>query len=343
MPNASIEPFPPAPPPQYGITRLAPSPTGALHLGNARTFLVNWALARRQGWRIVLRIEDLDGPRVKPEAIESCVRTLAWLGIDWDIGPLIQSEDLGPCEAAMGMLASRGLVYPCELSRSEIEAAASAPHDGADAGGLAGGSGSGPAGSENRFPPELRPADLGPRPFDDPTTNWRFLTPPGEVTFDDRCAGPQRQNPGRDVGDFVVWTRRGQPAYQLAVVVDDHRQGVTQVVRGDDLLGSAARQLLLMRALGLGPEPTYTHLPLVVGEDGRRLAKRHGDTRLATYRQTGVPAERVIGLLGRWCGVVPGRAAMSAEEFCEGFDLASMPRDRVTFTEEDDGWLRQGS
>lgn len=342
MPNASIEPFSPPPPPQCGITRLAPSPTGALHLGNARTFLVNWALARRQGWRIVLRIEDLDGPRVKPEAIEACVRTLGWLGIDWDIGPLIQSEDLGPCEQAMGALASRGLVYPCELTRSEIDAAASAPHDGEGRDRAPGPSG-GPEGGENRFPPGLRPADLGPRPFDDPTTNWRFLTPPGPVAFDDACAGPQRQDPARDVGDFVVWTRRGQPAYQLAVVVDDHRQGVTQVVRGDDLLGSAARQLLLMRALGLGPEPAYTHLPLVVGGDGRRLAKRHGDTRLATYQQTGVAAERVIGLLGWWCGVAAERVPMSAAEFCGGFDLASMARDRVTFTEEDDGWLRQGS
>ena len=345
MPNAPHEPYPPFSPRQAGVTRLAPSPTGALHLGNARTFLVNWALARRQGWQIVLRIEDLDGPRIKPEAIEACVRTLGWLGIDWDIGPLIQSADLGPCEAAMHDLASRGLVYPCELSRSEIDAAASAPHDAAEGRAESGAivsSGAGSEGVENRFPAGLRPDDLGPRPFEDLATNWRFLTPAGAVAFADRCAGAQTQNPGRDIGDFVVWTRRGQPSYQLAMILDDHRQGVSHVVRGDDLLGSAARQLLLMRALGLRPEPEYTHLPLVVGADGRRLAKRHGDTRLATYQRTGVPPERVIGLLGWWSGVSAGREPMSAAEFCEGFDLASMPRDRVTFTEEDDGWLRQG-
>lgn len=335
MPNPSTEPST-AGSPQDGTTRLAPSPTGALHLGNARTFLVNWAMARRAGWRIVLRIEDLDGPRVKPGAVESCVETLQWLGIDWDEGPLVQSTDLGPSEAAMRDLAARGLVYPCELTRAEIEAAASAPHDpGTDPGHA--------AGSETRFGPELRPESIGPCGFADTGTNWRFVTPDRSIGFFDRAAGPRRGNPGREVGDFVVWTKRGQPAYQLAVVVDDARQGVTEVVRGDDLLPSTARQLLLIGALGLEPVPNYTHLPLVVGADGKRLAKRHGDTRLTAYMRSGVPAERVIGLLGCWSGVIPEREPMSASRFCEGFDIASMPCDRVTFTEEDDRWLRQGS
>ncbi len=342
MPNPTTKPEPPLAVPLGGVTRLAPSPTGALHLGNARTFLVNWAIARQQGWKIVLRIEDLDGPRVKQGAIESCLATLGWLGIDWDEGPRVQSEDLEPHAAAMRELAGRGLVYPCELTRAEIEAAASAPHDPHDPhASPTPAPGGAQAGGESRFPPELRPPDVGPRAFDTPATNWRFVTPSGPVGFVDRFAGAQEVNPGREVGDFVVWTRRGQPAYQLAVVVDDHRQGVTQVVRGDDLLGSTGRQLLLMRALKLGPEPTWTHLPLVVGEDGRRLAKRHGDTRLTTYQETGVSPERVIGLLGWWCGVVPERVPMSAAQFCEGFDLASMCRDRVVFTQEDDRWLRQ--
>lgn len=290
-------------------------------------------MARQQGWRIVLRIEDLDGPRVKPGAVESCLATLRWLGIDWDKGPWVQSATLEPHAAAMRKLAGRGLVYPCELTRSEIEAAASAPHDA---------TARVESGGERRFPPELRPAGLGPRAFADPASNWRFVTPDEPVRFVDRFAGGQQMNPGRDVGDFVVWTKREQPAYQLAVVVDDSRQGVTQVVRGDDLLGSTARQLLLARALGLGPEPTYTHLPLVVGEDGKRLAKRHGDTRLTTYRETGVPAARVVGLLGWWCGVVPERVPISAAQFCRGFRPASMSKDRVVFTQEDDRWLRQG-
>ena len=281
----------------------------------------------------MLRVEDLDGPRVKAGAIESCVETLAWLGMDWDEGPMVQSADPEPHVRAMRSLAARGLAYPCELTRAQIEEAANAPHA-PDPGGH---------GSESRFPPELRPAAIGRRTFDDPDTNWRFVTPAGRVGFEDRFVGSVHQDPSASVGDFVIWTKRGQPAYQLAVVVDDHRQGVTQVVRGDDLLDSTARQLLLYRALGLGPEPTYTHLPLVVGPDGRRLAKRHGDTRLTAYQEAGTPAERVVGLLGYWCGISPSREPMTAEGFCSGLDLASMPRERVTFTEEDDGWLRDGS
>ena len=322
------------------ITRLAPSPTGALHLGNARTFLVNWALARQRGWRIVLRIEDLDGPRIKPGAIEQTIDILAWLGLDWDEGPIIQSEDLSPYREAMQVLAARGLVYPCSLTRSEIAQAASAPNEGE---------------RETRFPPALRPGDR-PRYFDDGgeiggasggasggaesdperERNWRFVVEAGSVRFTDGFLGEQALDPSESVGDFVVWTNRGQPSYQLAVVVDDARQGVTEVVRGDDLLDSAGRQIRLIEALGLG-RPRYTHLPLVRGEDGRRLAKRHGDTRLSYYREQGVAAERVIGLLAGWSGLA--REPMSAEAFGSGFGLDTMPRDDVTFTAEDDRWL----
>lgn len=309
-------------------TRLAPSPTGALHLGNARTFLVNWALARRCGWSIVLRIEDLDGPRVKPGAIDETVRTLEWLGMDWDLGPFVQSEDLAPYRDAMRALAERGLAYRCALTRGEIEAAASAPQEGA---------------GETRFPPELRPADLGPARFDDEHTNWRLITRPGDrVRFNDAFAGPQDLEPAASVGDFVVWTKRAQPAYQLAVVVDDARQGVTDIIRGDDLIDSAARQTLLYQRLALGPAPAYTHLPLVLGPDGRRLAKRHGDTRLTAYRDRGVPPERLIGLCALWCGLTDRREAMEASAFRERFTLDSIPRGPVTFSPEDDAWLLDG-
>ncbi len=312
------------------ITRLAPSPTGALHLGNARTFLVNWALARREGWEVVLRIEDLDGPRVKAGAIEGVIDTLGWLGLDWDRGPTVQSDDLSPYVEAMRSLASRAMAYPCELTRTEIDAAMSAPHEtpAPDAS----------PGRESRFPIELRPA-LQRRAFDDFDTNWRFATPPGVVHFEDRFAGEQSIDPARTIGDFVVWTKRAQPAYQLAVVVDDHRQGVTEVVRGDDLLDSAARQLRLYEALGLAPAPRYAHLPLVVGPDGRRLAKRHGDTRIDHYRSRGVAAERVVALLARWCGVRGVGEHLSAEEFAERLDLASIPAKPITCTPEDDQWL----
>ena len=314
------------------MTRLAPSPTGALHLGNARTFLVNWALARRNGWKVVLRVEDLDTPRVKPGVVDLTIDLMRWLGMDWDVGPLIQSGDLHPYADAMEVLAREGLVYPCELTRTQIEAAASAPQEGSH---------------EVVFPASLRPV-VRPRKFVDEHTSWRFVVPEVEVQYRDLFAGEQVWSPARTIGDFVVWTRRdagrhGQPSYQLAVVVDDARQGVTQVVRGDDLLESAARQLLLYRALGLSPEPAYTHLPLVKGPDGKRLAKRHADTRLDTYRARGVTPERVVGLVGYWCGLVDRPTEMDAREFREGLDLRTMSRSPVTYLAEHEAWLLQSA
>jgi glutamyl-tRNA synthetase len=311
------------------VTRLAPSPTGALHLGNAHTFLINWALARQNNWRIILRIEDLDTPRVKPGVLELTIDLLKWLGLDWDEGPLIQSHDLQPYRCAMNQLAAQGLVYPCELTRTQIESAASAPQEGTH---------------ELPFPATLRPAHVA-RQFEDNASSWRLVVPDNAVEFEDGFAGQQRHSPARTIGDFVIWTRRdqarpGQPAYQLAVVVDDHRQGVTHIVRGDDLLDSAARQLLLYRALRLVPEPHYIHLPLVRGSDGRRLAKRHGDTRLDAYRAASVTPQRVVGLVAKWCGITQEPRPMSAAEFLRAFDLRTMNRDSITFSAEDDVWLK---
>ena len=307
-------------------TRLAPSPTGALHLGNARTFLANWAMARRRGWKIVMRIEDLDGPRVRPEAAAGLLETLAWLGLDWDEGPYVQSHDLGPYRAAMERLAAGGLAFPCELTRSQVARAASAPQEGAH---------------EVRYPPELRPRSWARR-FAEGRGSWRFLVPAGPLAFTDGIHGPQSVDTSAVVGDFIVWSKNGVPAYQLAVVVDDHRQGVSKVVRGDDLLDSAPRQLLLYRALGLGPEPEYWHLPLVIGPDGKRLAKRHGDSRLDRYRAAGVRPEAVIGLLARWCGLEPPARGLSAAEFRDAFEPARLPKGPVVFTAEDDARLLGG-
>ncbi|TVQ32638.1 MAG: tRNA glutamyl-Q(34) synthetase GluQRS [Phycisphaeraceae bacterium] len=309
-------------------TRLAPSPTGALHLGNARTFLVNWALARQRGWRIVLRIEDLDGPRNKPGAADEAIQLLEWLGMDWDEGPHRQAHDLDPYRDAMSRLAAAGRVYACELTRSQIEAAASAPQE----------QPSGDAGRESHFPPELRPTGAGEVVrFQDTESNWRLMMPDREVRFVDEFAGEQRLNPQRTIGDMVVWTRRNEPAYQLAVVVDDHRHGVTRVVRGDDLLDSAARQATLYNALGISPTPRWMHLPLVVGPDGRRLAKRHGDTRVMSYRDAGAGPERVIGLIASWCGLE--RRDMSAAEFAGALRPDTIPRSPIICTPEDDAWL----
>ena len=312
------------------VTRLAPSPTGALHLGNAFAFVINWALARKQCWRIALRIEDLDTPRVKPGVIGQTIRTLEWLGLDWDFGPTTQAENIEKYQQAMEQLATKGLVYPCELTRSQIEQAASAPHVGDE------------DHHETRFDPSLRPSDRAGHAgrFEDLATNWRLMVEPGEIGFVDGHMGVQAFDLDQIVGDFVVWTKRGTPSYQLAVVVDDAQIGVTQVVRGNDLLDSAARQLLIYRGLGLDPEPRYTHLPLIRGMDGRRLAKRHGDTRIDSYTQSGVSRERIIGLLAFWSGLSAQREEMSIGEFLAGCSLDTLPRHDLVFTPEDDAWLR---
>jgi glutamyl-tRNA synthetase len=311
------------------ITRLAPSPTGTLHLGNARTFLVNWALARNRGWKICLRIEDLDITRVRPGAAEEALDLLRWLGIDWDENPFTQSHDLEPYRAAMHTLARQNLVYASALTRKQVEHAASAPHAGE---------------SETRFPADLRP-DMRNDPdtfrFERMDTNYRFIVAEGHVEVADEFAGHHMFEPARECGDFIVWTRQGVPAYQLAVVVDDTRQGVTDVVRGDDLLPSAARQTLIYRALGTR-SPRWWHLPLVLGDDGRRLAKRHGGgTHLQAFRQAGTSPERVVGLLAAWCGVADRSTPtpMSAHDFRQRFDIDMLPRSPVHFTTDDLTWL----
>ncbi len=314
------------------VTRLAPSPTGALHLGNARTFLINWALARRLGWRVVLRIEDLDTPRTKKGADIQAIDDLRWLGMDWDEGPHYQLRDLAPYREVLDRLWRDGLIYACTCTRREIEQAQSAPH-GSD--------------HELRYPGTCRPAPDVPPARRSPPTHaayaLRLIVPPGELAFEDAFAGPQRHDVQAQVGDFIVASKAMLPAYQLAVVVDDARQGVNEVVRGDDLLRSAARQIVLQRMIGITPPPRYWHVPLVLGEDGRRLAKRHGDTRLASYRERGVPAERIIGLLGYWCGAAGRREPMTARAFLDGFDIGRLDSHPVTFTQEDHAWLVAGT
>jgi glutamyl-tRNA synthetase len=308
------------------VSRLAPSPTGALHLGNARTFLVNWALARNGGWLLLMRIEDLDGPRIRHDAARQALDDLTWLGIDYDGSILHQSSDLHPYRDTMRALAERSLVSSCDLTRTQIAAAASAPHANEH---------------ELCYPSQLRPRDAARFRFNREDSNYRLMVNDEHVEICDLFLGPSVHHPFGEVGDFVIWTRRGAPAYQLAVVVDDARQGVTDVVRGDDLLPSAARQTLLYRALGREP-PRWWHLPLVVGPDGRRLAKRHGDTRLATYRDAGVAPRRIIGLLAFWCGLDQRPVEMTAEDFRRNFDVNTLPRSPAVFTERDHQWLLHG-
>ncbi|MFM7051238.1 MAG: tRNA glutamyl-Q(34) synthetase GluQRS [Planctomycetota bacterium] len=318
-------------PPAPRTTRLAPTPSGALHVGNARTFLATWALARREGWRVVLRLEDLDAGRVKEGALEGSVEDLRWLGLDWDGAPEVQSTSLAPYRDALSRLAARGLVFPCTRSRSEIRTAPSAPH--AEDG-------------ETRFPPELRPSEPWPRAVGAAGANWRLRLDPAPEQVHDELLGDHAFDPGLEIGDMVLWTKADAPAYQLAVVVDDARHGVTDVVRGDDLLASAARQQVLARALGV-PHARWWHLPLVHGADGKRLAKRHGAHSLQALRAEGVAAERVIGWCAGSLGLLDTRAPLSLREFvamvgAEPLRTAAhrLRKEPTVFGEADLAWLR---
>lgn len=289
-------PQPPAP-----CSRLAPSPTGPLHLGNACTFLVNWALARRLGWRLVLRIENLDSSRVAATA-DTTLADLAWLGVDYDGDPVRQSDRLPHYEEAMRRLADAGLVFESPQSRAELReasAALSAPHAGER----------GPA-----FPAALRPPHGPAWAFTRGDVNHRFAVAHGVERVHDEVQGEASFDLQATEGDFIVWTKSGYPAYQLAVVVDDLLQGVTDVVRGDDLLASAAMQQRLYRALGAQP-PRWWHLPLVLDAEGRRMAKRRDSASLASLRNAGADPARVVGLVAWWIGAQSEREPMSAEVF----------------------------
>lgn len=313
-------------------TRLAPSPTGALHLGNARTFLLNFLLARRFGWQILCRIDDLDGPRIKPGAAAEALDDLRFLGIGFDAGPVYQSHRLERYRQAARWLLERGCAYPCTCTRAEVESAASAPHasDGATPY---------PGTCRGRFA-SLDDAITSGRP-----ACLRFRFDPPAIPFHDHLRGTVTIDP-LSLGDFPILKADGTPAYQLACALDDAEDAITHIVRGDDLLDSTPRQLAIRYALGLrGPTPTFFHLPLVLGPDGRRLAKRHGDTRIRTYRQQGVPAGRILRLLARWSGIDwpyrhdPGTAA----DLLEFFSVDRLPRQAVTFNPADDRFLLEAN
>ncbi len=298
--------------------RLAPSPTGLLHLGHARTFWTAFEHARDHGGELILRNEDLDGQRCRPEFVAAMFEDLRWLGIRWDEGPdcggpfvpYSQSERRPHYLEAWKKLRDGGFIYPCTCSRKEVAQAASAPNELDD---------------EPIYPGTCRPGAIEHRPRRDsrlacpakakpsgiaanaersvqtPLTavaepagvNWRFRVPDGEeIFFTDQHLGPQHLAAGRDFGDFIVWRRDDVPAYQLAVVVDDAAMQITEVVRGADLLKSTVRQILLYHALGLMP-PEFYHCDLVRDENGARLAKRHDALCIRKLRELGWTPQRV--------------------------------------------------
>ncbi len=271
-----------APPTGAYRGRMAPTPTGLLHLGHARTFWMAQERAQAAGGTLVLRVEDLDPQRRRPEFVQALVEDLGWFGFQWQegpevggpLGPYAQSERLKSYRDAWRRLYEAGTIYPSPHSRKDVDLALLAPHDGAGTGAASDVAEENP---EPIFPPSLRPAVM-PRPTDElaePTeVNWRFRVPDGEaIRFVDGRCGPTARVAGVDLGDFLVWRRDGYPSYELAVVADDHAMRISEVVRGEDLLTSTARQLLLYRALGWTP-PAFFHCPLMRDESGRRLAKR---------------------------------------------------------------------
>lgn len=305
---------------QY-VGRYAPSPTGDLHLGNALAAVCAWARARRAGGRVVLRMEDLDAPRAVAGAAARIERDLARLGLDFDAGP--GSDDAGApyaqsaCgplyEVALGRLREAGRLYACRCSRKELQRLASAPHAGEE----------GPA-----YRGTCRPLEL---PFDDDSLEvaWRFRVEPGLERVEDRLAGLYEQDVAAEVGDFVVRRKDGIVAYHLAVVVDDARQGVTEVVRGRDLLSSTPRQVQLYRALGEAP-PAYAHIPLWVGDDGQRLAKRKGDETLGALFDRGVAPEEVLGRMGRALGVCSPGERLDALSLAKRLDDEVLRVERIS-------------
>ena len=312
--------------------RYAPSPTGPLHLGNAYAALAAWLSARAQGGAFVWRLEDLDGPRVVPGAAADAVRALAWLGLDWDEGPAPNAEggtrsaeewtERGPYgpyrqsaraahyEAALRRLAEAGRLFPCRRSRKDLAALASAPH---------GRDGLPP------YPRAWRPAALAPGWFDaSADAALRFRVADGVTCFDDRVRGRVCEDVSAAVGDVVLQRRDGLYAYQLAAVVDDLAMGVTEVVRGRDLLDSTARQIQLVEALG-GPVPAYAHVGLVVNARGEKLSKRDAPLGLGALREAGVAPEAVVGWLAHALGLLDRPEPVPAHALVGRFAWARVP------------------
>ena len=307
--------------------RYAPSPTGEMHLGNAWTALLAWLHARAQGGRFVLRVEDLDPDRSRPAYEAQLLRDLHWLGLNWDEGPDVgggfgpyrQSERRGLYRQALALLQQEQRLYVCACTRAQLSAGA--PHPGEQG---------------RPYPGACRMKNL---PFGGQRA-LRVVVTPGVYGFQDGCRGWTAQNVAAVVGDFAVQRADGVAAYQLAVVVDDAAMAITHVVRGDDLLDSTPRQLFLYEALQKQP-PQFTHVPLLVDPEGRRLSKRQQDLSIAALREAGAAAETVVGYLAWKARLIDGWRPMSAAELVGRFSADRLPTAPVVVTENllEAGWF----
>ena len=310
-----------SPSPDQPCGRYAPSPTGSIHLGNARTALVAWLSIRSRGGRFLWRVEDLDAPRTVKGMAEEQARDLKWLGLDWDLETEPQSQRDGHYRSALRQLVRAGRLFPCSRTRRELREIASAPHGRAAQGGTW---------SQTRGPlytKDLRP-DVLPNPTDpqwledlleaeQPEASIRFLVSDQEIQFVDLFFGKQLERVSETVGDFVLRRRDGVWAYQLAVVVDDLDMGVSEVIRGADLLDSTARQIQLFEAL-IGetdspPIPAFGHVPLLLNEAGKKLSKRDNAMNLETLRDQGITPEQVVGYLAQTLGLNSDGTALPAQ------------------------------
>lgn len=299
------------------VGRLAPSPTGYLHLGNAWAFLLAWLAARAAHGSLVLRMEDIDPDRSRPHFAESITHDLHWLGLDWDSGPVVQSQRMPLYESALRSLHEAGHTYPCYCTRKELRTLAAAPHVG-DAGA--------PYPHTCR---RLSPAERAAREQQGRKPALRLRCPEQQcMAFDDAVQGPQRMCLNECGGDFALRRSDGVIAYQLAVVVDDARMGVTQVVRGDDIRISTPRQIWLYQLLGY-TAPHYAHVPLLLDSQGERLAKRHASLSLGALREAGVQPQAIIGYLGYKAGFLPAAQACPVQKLLKPFCFERLPREAL--------------
>ena len=291
--------------------RFAPSPSGRMHLGNLWSCLLAWLSARSVGGRMVLRLEDLDPDRCRREYCDQVMRDLEWLGLDWDNEPVYQSRRSELYRAAFQRLAESELVYPCYCTRAE-RLAASAPHRSDGLSVYNGRCRTLTQAQRDELSRTRRPA-------------WRAMVPDLDVSFSDLCQGPYTEDLARDCGDFILRRSDGVYAYQLAVVVDDGDMGVTQVVRGSDLLSSTPRQIWLQRQLDL-PQPEYGHVPLLLAPDGRRLAKRDRDKELGQLRRQ-YTARELVGILAHAAGLISEPAPVSPQDLLPLFSWDKVPKE----------------
>lgn len=305
--------------------RFAPSPSGRIHLGNILCCLLAWLSVRQQAGRMVLRIEDLDTARCPSRYARQMMDDLRWLGLDWDEGPEVggpngpyfQSQRTGHYQAALEKLSRQGLVYPCFCTRAELHAA-SAPHR-EDGQVIYSGT------CRNLSPAQIAQRSLHRAPA------LRLRVPEEAISFTDGHLGPVQENLARSCGDFLLRRSDGMFAYQLAVVVDDAAMGITEVVRGADLLDSTPRQLYLYRLLGLTP-PSFCHVPLLLAPDGRRLSKRDADAGLEVL-QGRMSAQMILGKLAYLAGFHPSAEPASARELLAEFDWNQVPRSDIRLPE----------